>query len=205
MAAASSRLVPAARAPKSAARADDELPGTLQFLQLLWTVNQALELASKRMAIGLGVTGPQRLVVRLIGRSPGISAGELATTMRTDPSTLTGVLQRLQAAQLIRRVRDARDGRRVLLSLTARGRAVDRLKSGTIENAVKAAMRGVSDRDIARAARVVRRIASRVMEAGGGQRFNGNGPERQRFASRAVGKRPLRTSRHRRGVPQARR
>jgi DNA-binding MarR family transcriptional regulator len=128
------------------------------------------------MALALGVTGPQRLVIRLIGRFPGISAGELAATLRTDPSTLSGVLQRLQAARLIRRGRDASDGRRVLLSLTPRGRSVDRLNSGTIENAVKTALRGVSPRDLACTARVLRRMASSIMEAGGGA--NGNGRHR---------------------------
>jgi DNA-binding MarR family transcriptional regulator len=163
---------------------DPQLPNTLQFLQLLWTTNQSLELASKRMALALGVTGPQRLVIRLIGRFPGLSAGELATTMRTDPSTLTGVLHRLEAGRLIRRARDPRDGRRVRLSLTARGRSLDRLKLGTIENAVKLALRGVSERDIACTARVLRRIASSIIEAGAGKATTGNGAERPRLASR---------------------
>jgi DNA-binding MarR family transcriptional regulator len=167
---------------------DPQLPNTLHFLQLLWTTNQSLELASKRMALALGVTGPQRLVIRLIGRFPGLSAGELATTMRTDPSTLTGVLHRLEAGRLIRRARDPRDGRRVLLSLTARGRSLDRLSSGTIEHAVKLALRGVSEHDIACTARVLRRMASSIMEAGAGtgvgKTTSGNGAERPRLASR---------------------
>jgi DNA-binding MarR family transcriptional regulator len=165
---------------------DSQLPNTLQFLQLLWTTNQSLELASKRMALALGVTGPQRLVIRLVGRFPALSAGELAATMRTDPSTLTGVLHRLEAARLIRRARDPRDGRRVLLSLTARGRSVDRLNSGTIENAVKSALRGVSARDVACTARVLRLMASTIMEAGGvrATNGNGNGAERPRPARR---------------------
>jgi DNA-binding MarR family transcriptional regulator len=181
--AVSSRVATPAREPRADTRADQRLPNTLQFLQLLWTFNQALELASKRMALALGVTGPQRLVIRLIGRFPGLSAGELATTMRTDPSTLTGVLQRLEAGRLIRRARDARDARRVLLSLTARGRSVDRLNSGTIENAVKVALRGVPERDIACTARVLRQIASTIMESGGG---NGTSGKRQRHETTAA-------------------
>jgi DNA-binding MarR family transcriptional regulator len=178
------------------------LPNTLHFLQLLWTTNQALELASKRMALDLGVTGPQRFVIRLIGRSPGLSAGELARTLRTDPSTLTGVLQRLEAGRLIRRARDPRDGRRVLLSLTARGRSVDRRNSGTIENAVKIALRDVSPRDVGCTARVMRRIASSIMETGG-KATNGNGygngapppPGEARRAARRPAPKPARPDR----------
>jgi DNA-binding MarR family transcriptional regulator len=40
----------------------------------------------------VGVTGPQRLVLRVVGLFPGMSAGELATVLRVHPSTLTGVL-----------------------------------------------------------------------------------------------------------------
>jgi DNA-binding MarR family transcriptional regulator len=152
--------------PRTTSRAAAELPSTLQFLQILWTVNQALELASKRMALQLGVTGPQRLVIRLIGRFPGMSAGEVAATMRTDPSTLTGVLQRLEASRLIRRARDGSDARRVLLTLTGRGRAIDRLKAGTIEHAVDLALRGVPSRDISCTARTMWRITSTLQQMG---------------------------------------
>jgi DNA-binding MarR family transcriptional regulator len=160
------------------------------------------------MARGLGVTGPQRFVIRLIGRLPGLSAGELAATLRTDPSTLTGVLQRLEAARLIRRARDPKDGRRVLLSLTTRGRGVDRLNSGTIENAVKVALRDVSPRDLACTARVMRQMASSIMEAGGRRvasgNASGNGAGRQRLAPRRGSRPPSRTRRRPRSRPSTR-
>jgi DNA-binding MarR family transcriptional regulator len=174
----------------------------LKFLQLLWTVNQALELASKRMALQVGVTGPQRFVIRLIGRSPGISAGEVAATMRTDPSTLTGVLQRLEASRLIRRLRDAGDARRVLLTLTRRGRAVDRLKAGTIEHAVSVALRVTPRREIACTARAMRRIASTLVTVGGGVAFDSNASGRRRLAGRGgAGPRPRPSSRGKRSGP----
>lgn len=169
---------------RTMSRAIEDLPSTLQFLQLLWTVNQALEVASKRMALQLGVTGPQRLVIRLIGRFPGISAGEVAATMRTDPSTLTGVLQRLEARRLIRRLRDADDDRRALLTLTRRGRAIDRLKTGTIEHEVNLALRGIPSRDIACTGRTMERIASTLLEMGGAAAFDGN---RSRYPLGGVG------------------
>jgi DNA-binding MarR family transcriptional regulator len=194
LAAASSRIAPPT-GEGATARSAQPLPNTLQFLQILWTTNQALELASKRMALDLGVTGPQRFVIRLIGRFPGLSAGALAKTLRTDPSTLTGVLQRLEAGRLIRRARDPQDGRRVLLSLTARGRSVDRLNSGTIENAVKLALRDVSPRDVGCTARVMRRIASSILEAGGGTATNGNGAGRPRATARPAARRPARPGR----------
>jgi hypothetical protein len=72
-----------------------ELPDVLQFMQLLWAIVHALQKTSKRMSAELGVTGPQRLVLRVVGLSPGISAGRLAAVLRLHPSALTGILQRL--------------------------------------------------------------------------------------------------------------
>ena len=51
----------------------------------------------KRMEQRSGVTGPQRLVLRVVGLFPGISAGALARLLHVHPSTLTGVLHRLRS------------------------------------------------------------------------------------------------------------
>ena len=87
-------------------------------MQVLWEVAHGLESASKRMHAQLGVTGPQRLVLRIMGHHSRISAGALADIMRIHPSSLTGMLQRLEQAELIRRESDPFDRRRALLELT---------------------------------------------------------------------------------------
>lgn len=112
----------------------------LRFLQVLWSVEHALQAASKRMHARMGVTGPQRFVIRVLGRNPGLAAGEVAERMRIDPSTLTGILQRLQNSGLLKRQIDAEDRRRAVLVLTEAGRVVDNVREGTIESAVARAM-----------------------------------------------------------------
>src|SRR5919108_5033001 len=89
-----------------------DLDAALRFMQLMWSVDHALHKMSKRMASVLGLTGPQRLAIRIIGRSPGMAAGELADLMHLDPSTVTGILRRLERARLIRRVADPADAGR---------------------------------------------------------------------------------------------
>ena len=89
--------------------ATPDLPDVLQFMQLLWAVVHGLETTSKRMAGDLGVTGPQRLALRVVGLFPGVSAGDLAAILHVHPSTLTGVLQRLVAQRWLLRVDDPRD------------------------------------------------------------------------------------------------
>jgi DNA-binding MarR family transcriptional regulator len=113
------------------------LDETLQFMRELWAAVHALQKASKRMNRQMGITGPQRLVLRVVGLSPGISAGGLARVLHLHPSTLTGVLKRLEQQQLLSRVADAADGRRSVLQLTARGVRLNLASAGTVEAAVR--------------------------------------------------------------------
>jgi len=109
-------------------------------MSLLWAVDHALQSTSKRMNETLGVTGPQRLVIRFVGRHPGISAGSLAETLHLHPSTLTGVLRRLQERGLVERRTDPSDGRKALFFLTREGATCDDTRAGTVESAVRRAI-----------------------------------------------------------------
>jgi DNA-binding MarR family transcriptional regulator len=125
--------------------ANEPLGAVLDFMRLLWGVDHGLQSASKRMEASLGVTGPQRLVVRIVGRYPGIAAGRLAEILHVHPSTLTGILKRLESRGVIERKSDPRDGRRALFGLTAKGRRVDTLKTGTVEQAVRRVLAKMPD------------------------------------------------------------
>jgi MarR family transcriptional regulator, organic hydroperoxide resistance regulator len=120
------------------------LTGTLRFMRVLWLLDHALSRRSKIMGSQLGITGPQRLVLRVIGRHPGISPGTIAKTLHVDKSTLTGVLQRLERRGMIVRKADPSDGRRAVLELTRRGRTLNESNSGTVEARVARALRRVS-------------------------------------------------------------
>jgi DNA-binding MarR family transcriptional regulator len=113
------------------------LGAVLDFMRLLWAVDHSLQSASKRMESIFGVTGPQRLVVRIVGRFPGIAAGRVAEILHVHPSTLTGILKRLEARGVLQRRSDPRDARRALFSLTPKGKKLDTLKTGVVEMAVR--------------------------------------------------------------------
>jgi DNA-binding MarR family transcriptional regulator len=119
---------------------EPDLGEVLEFMRVIWSVDHALQMASKRMASTLGVTGPQRLVLRIVGRFPGIPAGHLARVLHLHPSTLTGIIRRMSKRGLIRRRGDPRDGRRLLLSLTRAGRRFDVSQAGTIEAGIERAL-----------------------------------------------------------------
>jgi DNA-binding MarR family transcriptional regulator len=159
---------------------DKDLPSALAFLQVLWAVVHGLERASKRMSAEVGVTGPQRLVLRIVGLSPGISAGALAATLHVHPSTLTGVLQRLVDQQLLSRLEHHADRRRAVLRLTSRGTRINRLSRGTVEAAVTLALRRISARDRATARRVLQFVAEALIAGDGAEREKVTSESRRR-------------------------
>jgi len=134
----------------------------LEFMRLLWAVDHGLHSTSKRLESGSGVTGPQRLVVRIVGCYPGISAGELAAVLVTHPSTLSGVLKRLESRELIERRIDPADGRRAQFKLTRKGKAIDGLRAGTVESTVARMQSKWTASDMAAVQRVLGSLAQEL-------------------------------------------
>jgi DNA-binding MarR family transcriptional regulator len=135
---------------------------TLQFMQRLWTLTHALEVRSKKMAKTLGVTGPQRLVIRLLGQTPGLGARDIAQTLGLHPSTLTGVLARLEKQGMLRREVDGSDRRRAKFELTAAGKRIDKERKGTVEAAVRRALARVNPTVIANTTALLELLVSEL-------------------------------------------
>jgi len=120
---------------------DRPLGPVLDFMRLMWAINHGLDRASRGMQAKFGVTGPQRLVLRI-------------------PSTLTGILQRLEARRLLRRLTDPSDARRVQLEITARGKRLTVPSVGTVESAIKRLMSTWTDSEL----NVTRRTLTAIAE-----------------------------------------
>ncbi len=149
---------------------EPELPlgGAFDFLRLIWAVDHALQRRSKSMAATIGITGPQRLVIRIIGRFPSIHAMQLADILHLHASSLTAVLKRLERRGLVRRWADERDRRRWLLGLTRQGQALNRDTPGTIEAAVQRMLKTTARRDLAAARTVLNKLARELHDGRAG-------------------------------------
>lgn len=131
----------------------------IDLLRLIWAVDHGLQHRSKSMAAALGITGPQRLVIRIIGRFPGIHAKQLADILHLHPSSLTPLVKRLERRGLIRRQTDQRDRRRWLLGLTRRGQVLNRDTPGTIEEAVQRTLHSTTKHHLDGARTVLGKLA----------------------------------------------
>lgn len=72
----------------------------------------------------LGLTFPQYLVILTLLDDAPRFVGALGTRLGMDTGTITPLVKRLESAGFVTRTRDPADERRVLVDLTARGRAL---------------------------------------------------------------------------------
>lgn len=78
----------------------------------------------RRDTESLGVTAHQATLLAGISNAPGLSLRELARMEGISAPSLSGHVDRLETAGLLRRVRSTDDRRRVGLELTPEGRAI---------------------------------------------------------------------------------
>src|SRR5215475_14200424 len=71
----------------------------------------------------LGVTYPQYLVLVVLWERDDMTVSELATALLMDLGSLSPMLKRMEKKALVARRRDPNDERRVVVSLSASGRA----------------------------------------------------------------------------------
>ena len=119
------------------------------------------------MRAELGVSGPQRSVLRLLRHHGELSPGDLAELLHIDPSSLTGILQRLEGAKMLRRVRDTSDGRRAILTLTRKGRGVLARRTRTVEDSVRRVISAIPRGKLRAAREVLIALADELDREGG--------------------------------------
>jgi DNA-binding MarR family transcriptional regulator len=86
--------------------------------------------------------------------------------LHVHPSTLTGALDKLVRSGLMLRKTDPEDGRRSQLFLATKGKAIDAVKSGTVEAAVRRALSRVSAEQLDAAGEVLKAIARELDQQG---------------------------------------
>jgi DNA-binding MarR family transcriptional regulator len=175
---------------KEVSMASAEVEGldpVLDFMRLLWNIEHGLQSTSKLMESTLGITGPQRLVLRIVSQRPGLSAGELARIVHLHPSTITGVLQRLVKKGLLKRQRDSKDSRRVRLHSQPGAKALAATSARTVESAVTRALAKMPAQRVRHAREVLSSIAE-ALENERGKMMTTSTARAQRATARQSGR-----------------
>jgi DNA-binding MarR family transcriptional regulator len=100
----------------------------------------ALHTATGATERELGVSAAQLFVLRQLALEPGQSLGDLCGRTRTTQSSVSEVVGRLVGRGLVRREPSTRDRRRVVLTLTAAGRALQERAGETVQERLIASL-----------------------------------------------------------------
>ena len=109
-----------------------------QLCFAIYSTAHAFNRVYKPLLDRLGLTYPQYLVMLVLWERDGRSVKDIGERLFLDSGTLTPLLKRLEAAELIKRTRSTEDQRQVLIALTYRGQAL-REKARAVPQAVVAA------------------------------------------------------------------
>lgn len=100
------------------------LPLDAQLCFSLYSTTIAVNRLYKPMLDSMGVTYTQYLVLSSLAERDGMTIGAIAERLALEPSTITPLVKRLEAADLVARKRNAADERQVHVHLTGKGRAL---------------------------------------------------------------------------------
>lgn len=92
------------------------------ILRSLRRIVRAIDLYSKQLESRYGLTGPQLVCLRAIANNGPMTPSELSRIVDLSQGTVTGIVDRLVRRQYVSRRRDAKDRRRVVLTVAKAGR-----------------------------------------------------------------------------------
>ncbi len=117
---------------------DQVLALTNQLCFAVYSAAHAFNRIYKPLLDRLHLTYPQYLVMLVLWERDGVPVKDIGERLFLDSGTLTPLLKRLEAAQLVKRARSLEDERKVLIALTPLGRAL-REKAKAVPQAILAA------------------------------------------------------------------
>jgi DNA-binding MarR family transcriptional regulator len=113
-----------------------------------------------------GVTAPQLAAVALLGLHGPMSLSELGERMHTGPSTLTGIVDRMEREELAVRERSSEDRRVWRVGLTPRGGALASRVGTTPGDVVREALGTLTASERRELGRLLAKLSAAVDSAG---------------------------------------
>lgn len=104
----------------------DQLKLDNQLCFRLYTASRLITQAYRPLLEPLGLTYPQYLVMLVLWENDNMKVNEIGHRLKLDSNTLTPLLQRMERDELIVRSRGIVDGRQTIVSLTKKGRRLEK-------------------------------------------------------------------------------
>jgi len=131
----------------------------LAILRSLRQVIRATDLYSRRLKVTHNLTTPQLVCLLTIANDGPMTATLLAQRVHLSTSTIVGILDRLEAKELVARARSDNDRRAVHVTATARGRRLARYAPSPLQDNLVRALATLSEREQRTIAQSLQRLA----------------------------------------------
>lgn len=119
---------------------------------------------------GFGAAGVQKVrpaylgVLMSLWRKDGLKVVELGRKAGLEPSTMTGLIDRMERDGLVTRSVDPKDRRAQQIRLTALGRDVEVPVQAVVAGVISNVFTGISEKDLDQTKKLLRQVLSNVQE-----------------------------------------
>jgi DNA-binding MarR family transcriptional regulator len=127
---------------------------------------------TKDRARTFGLTGPQLTVIKILAQLGDLSLSSLSERIRAQNSTVTGIIDRMEREDLVRRERSAEDRRIVLIRLTDKGQKLAREVHVEPMEIFRSALGSTPKKDLDELFRVLDDVQRRVRDIVGAAALN---------------------------------
>lgn len=112
----------------------------LRVLQAIRRIIRSVELYSRKLAVGHGITTPQLLCLMQVVERGALPVKDLSAALHLSPATIVGIVDRLESKALVVRERSRTDRRLVLITPTEKGREIAGVAPSPLQDRLAAAL-----------------------------------------------------------------
>ncbi len=117
----------------------------LRIMQALRRVIRAIDLHSHKLTTQYKITGPQLSCLTAIRDDGPMTSANLAKKVYLSPSTVVGIIDRLEEKNLVTRNRDSKDRRQVHIAITPSGAELIEAAPSMLQETLSAALGELSE------------------------------------------------------------
>jgi MarR family transcriptional regulator, organic hydroperoxide resistance regulator len=146
------------------ARRHDQNVMVSEIMQSLRRIFRAIHDYSNEVSDKFGITGPQLWALKTLSQYGSLSQGQLSEKMYLHPSTITGLVDRLERKGYAERDRNQKDRRVVKVQLTTKGKTLAKATPNPIHGKMIYGLRNCKKKELSSIYDSVQRLMT-IMEA----------------------------------------
>ena len=127
---------------------------------------QGVDMYSKELEKRYQVTEPQLCCLLALNEAGSLYPSQLSKCMFVSPSTITGILDRLERKELVHRVRSSQDRRIIIIELTEKGRDLARYAPSPIHQEIIEGLAKLDSTEVKQILTALQRLADLMEKRG---------------------------------------